>query len=133
MNHNVLVPVHIDSETGDVWRSPDTGFAKRLPYEQGGELLVKLPSRAAWPGYFGSDEATRKKLLENVFETGDIYWRTGDALRRDDNGHWYFMDRLGMYHFAQSSAIKIANDTDMQAIHIDGKEKTSQLQKSPKY
>ncbi|KAG6018653.1 Isopenicillin N epimerase component 1, partial [Claviceps citrina] len=94
-NHDTVVPVEIDPETGDVWRSPDTGFARRLPYEKGGEILVKLPSRAAWAGYYGSDEMTRRKLLENVFEKGDLFFRTGDALRRDADGHWYFLDRLG--------------------------------------
>ncbi|KAG5927366.1 Isopenicillin N epimerase component 1 [Claviceps africana] len=93
--HDILVPVELDSENGDIWRSPDTGFAKRLPYEQGGEVLVKLSSRDAWAGYHGADEATKKKLMENVFEKGDLFYRTGDALRRDANGHWYFMDRLG--------------------------------------
>ncbi|KAG5970585.1 Isopenicillin N epimerase component 1, partial [Claviceps digitariae] len=94
-HHDTFVPVEIDAETGDVWRSPDTGFAKRLPYEQGGEVLVRLPSREAWAGYYGADEATKSKLMENVFEKGDLFYRTGDALRRDANGHWYFMDRLG--------------------------------------
>lgn len=93
--HDIYVPVEVDSETGHVWRSPDTGFAKRLPYEQGGEILVKLPSREAWAGYYGADEATAKKLVENVFEKGDLFYRTGDALRRDADGYWYFMDRLG--------------------------------------
>ncbi|TWU75100.1 hypothetical protein ED733_000718 [Metarhizium rileyi] len=96
-SRNMLVPVHIDPETGDVSRSPATGFAKRLPYEEGGELLVRLPSRDVWAGYHGSEEATRKKLVENVFEKGDLYWRSGDALRRTADGHWYFMDRLGTH------------------------------------
>ena len=93
--HNMLVPVKIDPETGDVWRSPETGLAQRLPYEEGGELLVKLLSREAWAGYYEADEATKKKLMFDVFEPGDVYFRTGDALRRDNNGHWYFLDRLG--------------------------------------
>ncbi|KAK2595225.1 long-chain fatty acid transporter fat1 [Conoideocrella luteorostrata] len=93
--HEQIMPVKIDAETGDIWRSPDTGFAKRLPYEQGGEILVKLASRQAWAGYYGADEATKKKLIENVFEKGDLFYRTGDALRRDADGHWFFMDRLG--------------------------------------
>ncbi|KXX82825.1 Isopenicillin N epimerase component 1 [Madurella mycetomatis] len=93
--HQAYVPVHIDPETGEVWRSPETGFARRVPYDKGGEILVKLPSRSAWAGYWHAQEATEKKLLENVFEKGDLYFRTGDALRRDADGHWYFIDRLG--------------------------------------
>jgi acyl-CoA synthetase (AMP-forming)/AMP-acid ligase II len=30
-----------------------------------------------------------------VFQKGDLYYRSGDALRRDDDGRWYFLDRLG--------------------------------------
>lgn len=89
--------MRIDADTGDIWRSPDTGFAQRVTYKQGGEMLVKLQSRKAWAGYYGAEEATRKKLLQDVFAKGDFYFRTGDALRRDDNGHWYFIDRLGEY------------------------------------
>lgn len=95
--HDSYIPVKIDHETGDVWRSPVTGFAQRVPYEVGGEVIVKLPSRSSWAGYWRSEEATGKKLMENVFEKGDLYVRTGDALRRDADGHWYFMDRLGEY------------------------------------
>lgn len=93
----MFVPVKIDAESGQIWRSPQTGFAQRMPYEKGGEVLVRLPSRKAWAGYGGDDEATRKKLVEDVFEKGDLFYRTGDALRRDGNGHWYFVDRLGAY------------------------------------
>ncbi|KAG6311076.1 Isopenicillin N epimerase component 1 [Claviceps purpurea] len=92
---NMFVPVKIDAKSGQIWRSPQTGFAQRMPYEKGGEVLVRLPSRKAWSGYWGDDEATRKKLVEDVFEKGDLFYRTGDALRRDGNGHWYFLDRLG--------------------------------------
>ncbi|KAL2758889.1 hypothetical protein ACRALDRAFT_1075272 [Sodiomyces alcalophilus JCM 7366] len=93
--HNTYVPVHIDPDTGDVWRSPETGFARRVPYDKGGEILVKLPSRSAWAGYWQAEGATEKKLLKDVFEKGDLYFRTGDALRRDADGYWYFVDRLG--------------------------------------
>ncbi|KAG5993015.1 Isopenicillin N epimerase component 1 [Claviceps spartinae] len=92
---NMFVPVKIDAESGQIWRSPQTGLAQRMPYEKGGEILVRLSSRKAWAGYGGDDEATRQKLVEDVFEKGDLFYRTGDALRRDRNGHWYFVDRLG--------------------------------------
>lgn len=31
----------------------------------------------------------------DVFRKGDLFYRTGDALRRTPDGRWYFMDRLG--------------------------------------
>ncbi|KAF2150189.1 AMP dependent ligase [Myriangium duriaei CBS 260.36] len=92
----VYVPVAIDHETGDVWRHPKTGFAKRVPYEEGGEILVWVGDNPeAFPGYWNNPSSTRAKFVESVFTKGDRYYRTGDALRRTPDGRWYFMDRLG--------------------------------------
>ena len=93
--HNYYIPVRIDHETGDIWRDPKTGFAQRMPYEQGGEILVSVPNKEAFQGYWRSQAATDKKFSVDVFKKGDIYYRTGDALKRDRDGKWYFIDRLG--------------------------------------
>lgn len=94
---NVFVPVEIDVDTGDIARDPKTGFARRVPYSVGGEILVTQPPTItpAFPGYWKNEEATAKKYVRDVFRKGDLYYRTGDALRRDDDGRWFFMDRLG--------------------------------------
>ncbi|TGJ82773.1 hypothetical protein E0Z10_g5998 [Xylaria hypoxylon] len=94
---NVLVPVAIDAETGDIARDAKTGFATRVPYEVGGEILVRQPPTVtpAFPGYFKNEEETIKKYVYDVFRKGDCYYRTGDALRRDTDGRWFFLDRLG--------------------------------------
>lgn len=92
--HNLLVPVATDPETGDLARDPKTGWAQRLPYPVGGEILVNLdgyPRR--FPGYWNDPEATAKKFVTDVFRKGDRYFRTGDALRRDSDGRWFFLDR----------------------------------------
>ncbi|KAI1348504.1 AMP-binding enzyme [Xylaria sp. FL0043] len=95
--HSVLVPVAIDAETGDIVRDKKTGFATRVPYEVGGEILVRQPPTITppFPGYFKNEEATAKKYVYDVFRKGDCYYRTGDALRRDADGRWFFLDRLG--------------------------------------
>ncbi|RMZ86657.1 hypothetical protein DV736_g6116, partial [Chaetothyriales sp. CBS 134916] len=93
--HNVYIPVLIDHTTGDIWRDPQTGFANRTPYTEGGEILVAVPERKAFQGYWKAVEATDKKFCTDVFRKGDLYYRTGDALRRDADGRWYFLDRLG--------------------------------------
>jgi len=95
MLHNIFIPVMIDHETGDIWRDPKTGFAKRMPYEVGGEIVVAVPNKEAFQGYWRSEAATEKRFSRDVFKKGDIYYRTGDALRRDNDGKWYFLDRLG--------------------------------------
>jgi acyl-CoA synthetase (AMP-forming)/AMP-acid ligase II len=90
-----LVPVRIDAATGEIERDPKTGFAIEEPFETGGEMIVKVPSEAVFSGYYGNEEATAKKFDRNVFEKGDLWYRSGDALRRTSDGRWYFMDRLG--------------------------------------
>jgi len=44
---------------------------------------------------YTSEEATEKKILRNVFTEGDAYWSSGDLLRYDENGYFYFVDRIG--------------------------------------
>ncbi|KAJ6088639.1 hypothetical protein N7486_009900 [Penicillium sp. IBT 16267x] len=92
---NTYVPVSIDSETGDVIRDSKTGFAIRPSLEEGGEILVNIPSEQVFQGYWKNGSATQKKYLREVFVKGDLYYRTGDALRRQNDGRWYFVDRLG--------------------------------------
>lgn len=92
---DMFVPVAIDHETNEIVRDPNTGVAKRCSYNEGGEILVKLSDESLFPGYWNNPEATKKKFDRDVFKRGDLYYRTGDALRRTDDGRWFFMDRLG--------------------------------------
>nr|POE79393.1 isopenicillin n epimerase component 1 [Quercus suber] len=94
--HDIYVPVEIDHDKGDqIWRHAKTGFARRTPYEQGGEILVKCTSEKDFVGYWQNPGATDKRFEKDVFQKGDLYYRTGDALRRDADGRWFFLDRLG--------------------------------------
>lgn len=92
---NLYAAVETDLETGDIIRDPKTGFAKRLPLETGGEILLAVPGERIFGGYYGNAAATEKKYARDVFKKGDCFYRTGDALRRDSEGRWFFMDRLG--------------------------------------
>ncbi|KAK6206621.1 hypothetical protein LQW54_007573 [Pestalotiopsis sp. IQ-011] len=95
--HGTYIPVAIDPDSGEIARDAKSGFATRVPYENGGEILVahSNPYTPPFVGYHGNKEATDKKFVRDVFKKGDVYYRTGDALRRDTDGRWYFMDRLG--------------------------------------
>ena len=44
---------------------------------------------------YTSAEATEKKILRNVFQEGDAFWSSGDLLRYDEDGYFYFVDRIG--------------------------------------
>jgi acyl-CoA synthetase (AMP-forming)/AMP-acid ligase II len=92
---NLYVPVACDVVTGDLLRDPKTGFCSRVPYATGSEILVNMPHESAFVGYWNNDAATQARFERNVFAKGDLWYRTGDALRRDADGRWFFLDRLG--------------------------------------
>lgn len=56
---------------------------------------MKIPTEEMFAGYYGNPEATMEKVLRNVLEPGDMWFRSGDLLRRTNDGYWYFVDRLG--------------------------------------
>jgi acyl-CoA synthetase (AMP-forming)/AMP-acid ligase II len=95
LTRNTMVPVLIDQDSGAIARDAKTGFACRQPYEDGGEVIVAVEDTGAFAGYFNNPEATRKKFERDVFKKGDLWYRSGDALRRTPDGRWYFLDRLG--------------------------------------
>lgn len=45
-------------------------------------------------GYTDRTE-TEKKILRDVFVEGDAWFRTGDLMRQDEQGFFYFVDRVG--------------------------------------
>jgi fatty-acyl-CoA synthase len=90
--------VAIDLETGEPIRSEE-GFCIRCASNQAGEALGKVANDPSNPGSlfdgYTSKEASRKKILRNVFAQGDAWFRTGDLMRKDDKGYYYFVDRIG--------------------------------------
>ncbi|KAJ3046621.1 Fatty-acid-CoA ligase FadD6, partial [Quaeritorhiza haematococci] len=38
---------------------------------------------------------TSRKVLRDVFRKSDEWFRTGDLLRRDEEGYFYYVDRIG--------------------------------------
>ncbi len=44
---------------------------------------------------YTSPEATERKIYRNVFQEGDAWWSSGDLLRFDERGYFYFVDRSG--------------------------------------
>ncbi len=64
-----------------------------------GELVAEIPQSAdvasgRFEGYT-SKEATEKKILRDVAKPGDTFFRSGDLLKRDSKGYYYFVDRIG--------------------------------------
>jgi fatty-acyl-CoA synthase len=57
-------------------------------------LIGKITARASFDGY-QDDGATKKKILRNVFKSGDAWFNTGDLLRMDKSRRLFFVDRMG--------------------------------------
>ncbi|MFA5120156.1 long-chain-acyl-CoA synthetase [Zavarzinia sp.] len=90
--------IRFDVETEQPVRGPD-GFCIECKPDEPGEtigLIPQDPKKAVgrFEGYKGKSE-TEKKILRDVFTKGDMWFRTGDLMRRDDQGYFYFVDRIG--------------------------------------
>jgi fatty-acyl-CoA synthase len=44
---------------------------------------------------YADKAASEKKILTDVFARGDRWFRTGDLMRQDSEGYFYFIDRIG--------------------------------------
>jgi fatty-acyl-CoA synthase len=89
--------VAFDAETEEPIRGSD-GFCRRTRDDEVGEAIGRISNsdpRFKFDGYAGADEATRKKVLVDVFARGDRWFRTGDLMKRDGEGYFYFVDRVG--------------------------------------
>ena len=73
----------------------EAGFCTECAVDEVGEAIGRIDEeRGRFEGYSkGTD--TDKKILRNVFEQGDAWFRTGDLLKRDAEGYFYFVDRIG--------------------------------------
>ncbi|MCZ6841540.1 MAG: long-chain-acyl-CoA synthetase [SAR324 cluster bacterium] len=72
----------------------EKGFCQPCEPGELGELLGKIKGTTPFSGYT-SDEESEKKLLRNVFKKGDVFFKTGDLLKTDEAGNYYFIDRIG--------------------------------------
>lgn len=90
--------VKFDFESGEPIRNAD-GFCIRCSSNEAGEAIGQIlddgaSSASRFEGY-ADKAATEKKILRNVFTLGDAWFRTGDLMRRDESGFFYFVDRIG--------------------------------------
>ena len=88
--------VSIDLDTGTARRTSDGLCIEAAPGEAGEAIGQIRTDDARWrfDGY-NDKQATEKKILRNVFEPGDAWFRSGDLMKRDEDGYFYFVDRMG--------------------------------------
>ena len=88
--------IRYDVDTNTNPRGSD-GFCIMADHNETGELIAEIrndDARFRFEGY-QTKEATQKKILRDAFKKGDAWFRTGDLLKRDKLGYFYFMDRVG--------------------------------------
>ncbi|HEY5858090.1 MAG TPA: long-chain-acyl-CoA synthetase, partial [Aldersonia sp.] len=85
--------VEYDEDSGAPRRGAD-GRLRRVPRGEVGLLLAKVTARTPFDGYT-DDEASERKLVRAAFDDGDVWFDTGDLVRRQGWWHVAFVDRLG--------------------------------------
>ena len=93
-----LALVKFDHALGEPARD-GKGYCVRCAAGETGEALGRIQNgagegAAAFEGYTDGVE-TERKIIRDVFEPGDAWFSTGDLMRQDANGFFYFIDRIG--------------------------------------
>lgn len=90
--------VKFNVEANDYERD-ENGFCMLCEPGEVGEglgMIIQDPNIGVgkFEGYTNPAESERK-ILRNVFQQGDAYWRSGDLLKYDQDRYFYFVDRVG--------------------------------------
>ena len=93
-----LALVKSDPVTNEPIRDENGRCVRCAPGEVGeaiGRIHDGASRRAAeFEGYTDAKESERK-IIRDAFESGDAWYRTGDLMRADASGYFYFVDRIG--------------------------------------
>jgi len=85
-----------DLTRGELVRGPD-GRCVACRADEPGELLGRVVAGGTGMEYDGytDRDASARKIVHDAFAPGDAWFRSGDLLRRDADGWYYFIDRIG--------------------------------------
>lgn len=90
--------VEFDTDTGDPVRNEE-GFCIPCSPNRVGETISQIFNDGSRLGSrfegYTDREASERKVLRSVFAKGDTWFRTGDLMRKDERGYFYFVDRVG--------------------------------------
>ncbi len=93
---NEVELIAYDPASGEPECGPD-GFVQTVDDEETGLLLARIGDEhplAHFDGYL-DEEQTERKIVRDALELGDAWFNTGDVLRRDEEGDYWFVDRIG--------------------------------------
>jgi fatty-acyl-CoA synthase len=114
------------------------GFCIRCAPDEVGETIGQIINDPEKPsnrfeGYADQAENERK-ILRDVFTPGDAWFRTGDLMRQDRDGYFYFVDRIGdtfRWKGENVSTTEVAEtinrfpgirDTNVYGVHVPGRD-----------
>jgi fatty-acyl-CoA synthase len=108
--------IRCDLDTGEPARDP-AGLCIRCAKDEVGEALGKIGGDGSAHGRpfegYTDTAASAGKVLRDVFVKGDAWFRTGDLMRRDGSGFYYFIDRLGDTFRWKSENVSTAEVADV--------------------
>ncbi|XP_066271769.1 long-chain fatty acid transport protein 2-like [Branchiostoma lanceolatum] len=84
----------LDLETNMPMRDKN-GRCTDVKTDEPGLLVSPIDDTSPFDGYKANRQQTDKKILRDVFEDGDVFFDSGDLLKRDKDYNLYFVDRLG--------------------------------------
>jgi fatty-acyl-CoA synthase len=96
-NRLAVALLRFDVDTGEPRRN-QAGYCEMCAANEIGEAVGLIPAGGERAGRFegyADADASARKVLRNVFKEGDLWYRTGDLMRRDERGFFYFVDRVG--------------------------------------
>jgi fatty-acyl-CoA synthase len=92
------VLVRFDHEKEAPARGTD-GLCIRCAPNEAGEALGQVLNDSSNVGSrfegYTDRQASEERVVRNVFEPGDVFVRTGDLMRKDKEGFFHFVDRIG--------------------------------------
>ena len=112
--------VKVDYVTEQPYRDPQTGYCESVSRSDPGELLFALDPKdiaERFSGYLNNEKATHSKIIRDVFQNGDAWFRIGDLMRRDHEGRLYFHDRLGDTFRWKSENVSTAEVSEVLGHH----------------
>jgi fatty-acyl-CoA synthase len=88
--------VRFDLARGEPLRDAE-GRCIRCAADEVGETIGRIDGAAPGARFDGytDAQASERKILRDVFKPGDAWFRTGDLMRKDAQGYFYFVDRIG--------------------------------------